>query len=96
LLTDFRFEDLFDGFQRLSGFELVDLPPSLLESLIEGIARTRELLERLPGIISLPIDHCYLPLGQAQELHLRSSDDRLHLVVIEGPQRTRPEVALCR
>jgi hypothetical protein len=56
--------------QRLSGFELVDLPPTLLEPLIEGIARTRELLKRLPGIISLPKDRCHLPLGQALEPHL--------------------------
>jgi hypothetical protein len=42
--ADLRFEDLLVGFKRLRGFEVVDLPPALLEPLVDGVLRGGELL----------------------------------------------------
>ena len=68
--ADLRFEDLLIGFECLRGFEVVDFPPALLESLLEGVLRGGELLRGRAWIFALPVDGRHIHLGQALEPHL--------------------------
>src|SRR5215207_3226399 len=89
-LADLRFEDHFVGFQRLAGFEVVDLPPPLLEPLVEGIRRACELFQRPARGLPFPIDHGHLHLlGQPLEPHLLLADAqpsaRVLILATSGP-----------
>src|SRR5215218_1189193 len=69
LLADLRFKDLLVGFQRLARFEVIDLPTSLLEPLVEGVLGGGELSQGRTRVVALPVDDRHISLGQALEPH---------------------------
>src|SRR5215204_3033605 len=68
-LADLRFKDLLVGFQRLARFEVIDLPTSLLEPLVEGVLRGGKLSQGRTRVVALPVDDRHVSLGQALEPH---------------------------
>src|SRR5215216_2035353 len=68
-LADLRFKDLLVGFQRLARFEVIDLPTSLLEPLVEGVLRGGKLSQGRTRVVALSLDDRHVSLGQALEPH---------------------------